>query len=69
MFPARARGQTAQNKKKKYKNQVASCLHRQLVNFKMDKLDSVIIGLQRVQRVLLSQLSARIAGDDRALKG
>ena len=31
MFPVRARGQTVQNRKKKYENQVTCCLHRQLI--------------------------------------
>ena len=35
MLPARAQGQTAQNRKE-IKNQITSCLHRQLINFKMD---------------------------------
>ena len=34
MLPARAQGQTAQNRKVK-KNQITGCLHRQLINFKM----------------------------------
>ena len=35
MLPARAQGQTAQNRKEVKKNQITDCLHRQLINFKM----------------------------------
>ena len=34
MLPARAQGQTAQNRKE-VKNQITGCLHRQIINFKM----------------------------------
>ena len=36
MLPSRAQGQTAQNRKEIKKNQKTGCLHRQLINFKMD---------------------------------
>ena len=52
MFSGRARDQAAQNSKE-IQNQVI-CLHGQLINFKMDQLEFVIIGLQCVQRALLS---------------
>ena len=36
MLPARAQGQTAQNRKEIEKNQITGCLNRKLINFKMN---------------------------------
>ena len=35
MLPARAQGQTAQDRKEVKKNHITGCLHRQLINFKL----------------------------------